>query len=477
VRKTKKTRVGRDSEARRARIIEAAIKVLTSKGVTAFSARSIAAESPLTKSALHYYFADMDELLDEAETEITRRYFRRLQGIATQQAEPVQRFWAVVDGYFKPFEDNLPMAAHWLEYWVNAMRRGKARSVELILSEMTDLFAGLLKPLGVSNPEQRARSLVSFFNGEVMRQLSEPINRANNLRAVADLCGLPAPGAAAVKMPVRPAPPAHLAWSSGSPAHLILGTDELIVERSGAVGRLIFNRPQRSNAMTDGMLALLPGVCAALSEDPDIRVIVMRGAGRSAFVSGSDIGEIVKHGPAEYARDLYAKSGFPQLAGIGKPVVAQIHGACMGGGIMLASAADLRIAAADSKFGIPVAAIGAAYPVEAAQRLAQLIGPSRAARMLFTGEIIGAEDALRIGLIDQVVEPDRLEETVAKLAGHLATRAPLSLRAAKQAIQSWLDPARLDDARRAFAAAWGSEDARRGIEAAAKKQSTRFEGR
>ncbi len=186
-------------------------------------------------------------------------------------------------------------------------------------------------------------------------------------------------------------------------------TGRVRVERDGAIGWLIFDQIERRNAINTAMWAAIPAAVGELDGDPEVRVIVLRGAGTVAFVSGADVSEFEEARNADRAAQYAALNGcaFAALAGAEKPVVAMIHGFCIGGGTAIALNADLRYAADDAQFGIPAARLGLGYEAESIECLARLVGPSTAAEMLFTARRYRAEEALRVGLVNAVVPKGR----------------------------------------------------------------------
>ena len=177
------------------------------------------------------------------------------------------------------------------------------------------------------------------------------------------------------------------------------------------IGTIVFDNPEKHNAMTGEMLAALGRVTHAFAEDPGVRVVVVRGAGERAFVSGADINQL---GSGEIGTPPPGAAPTPprRMLAVGKPVLALIHGYCIGGGVMVALSADLRICSDDAQFGIPAAKLGVGYPHEATTTLVALVGPGHTAEILFSGRRIDAAEALRIGLVNHVVPKNGLEDYV-----------------------------------------------------------------
>ena len=217
-----------------------------------------------------------------------------------------------------------------------------------------------------------------------------------------------------------------------------LDTDKMLAQKDGAIGWVTFNNPERRNAMSLEMWSALSTILDAFEADDEIRAIVMTGAGDKAFVSGADISQFEKERANAEAADRYAKiseAGRARLGNLEKPLIAMVRGFCLGGGLAIAMAADLRLASADSQFGIPAARLGIAYGQDGLSRLHSLVGPSVALDILFSGRRLPAEEALQIGLINRVVPGDQLEAIVREYAAQLAINAPLSMRASKLTIR------------------------------------------
>jgi enoyl-CoA hydratase/carnithine racemase len=264
--------------------------------------------------------------------------------------------------------------------------------------------------------------------------------------------------------------------------HHETGTDKLLVEVSGHVATVTFNNPAKRNALSAEMRAALPDLLAALNADRDIRVVVVTGAGDKAFVSGADISEFGAQRTSPAARASYDRAQATISAAwtsMNKPVIAMIRGYCIGGGLLTALQADIRIASDDSQFGIPAARLGLGYGFPGVTALMNLIGPSQTAEMLFSARRFSAAEALRIGLVNRVVPADSLRETVLDLASSIASNAPLTVAAAKAAIREATRPAEQRDLARVEAmteACFQSADYLEGQRAFAEKRPPTFTG-
>jgi enoyl-CoA hydratase/carnithine racemase len=196
------------------------------------------------------------------------------------------------------------------------------------------------------------------------------------------------------------------------------------------VGTITIDRPDKRNAMSAAMWRELPVLLARLEADPAVRAVVLTGAG-GHFCAGADIGEL-----ADITAGDLAVAAEEALARFPKPTVAAVRGFAVGGGCQLAAACDLRFAAEDARFGITPAKIGIVYPGATTARLVQLIGPAAAKYLLFSGELVDAAHALRIGLLDEVLPAGELDARVAAFTRVLAARSQLTQQAAKDIVNS-----------------------------------------
>jgi len=249
------------------------------------------------------------------------------------------------------------------------------------------------------------------------------------------------------------------------------------------VGRITLNRPEKRNAMSLEMWEGLGQALTELRDDPDVRVVVLVGAGDKAFVSGADISQFEKTRHNAAASEEYSKKSDAQRALLGsfpKPTISCIRGFCLGGGMQVAMLTDIRIAAEDSQFGIPAAKLGIAYGYDGLRNLVSLVGPSWARLIMYTGMKIDSAEALRIGLVDRVIPTEQLWGTTMDIATTIATNAPLAVKAAKITIAQVLkDPAARDmnSVKQIGLECMDSEDFREGRRAFMEKRKPQFKGR
>ncbi|MGH7779904.1 MAG: enoyl-CoA hydratase [Candidatus Binataceae bacterium] len=259
-------------------------------------------------------------------------------------------------------------------------------------------------------------------------------------------------------------------------------TQKLIGKKDAPIGWLIFNNPERRNAVSTEMWEAIPRVLSGFEADPDVRVVVMTGAGEKAFVSGADISQFEDQRANREANERYSSrsgAGTAALASLKKPSIAMIRGFCLGGGLAVALSCDLRICSDDARFGIPAARLGLGYGFEGVRRLVDIVGPAYTNEILFTGRQFDAQEALRMGLVNRVVAAAELEETLRGYARTIGENAPLTIRAAKMAVREALkDPARrkLEALEGAVAACFESTDYAEG-RAFMEKRKPKFLGR
>ena len=263
-------------------------------------------------------------------------------------------------------------------------------------------------------------------------------------------------------------------------AEITSPTPYLRAWREGSTGFLLLNRPERRNALNREMWAALPALVEALDKDPEIRLLVVKGSGAEAFAAGADISEFAAaRSSPEKVKEYEALNGaaFAALRNTCKPAIAMIQGFCIGGGLALALACDLRIAAENAVFALPPAKLGLAYPLEGLRDLLQAVSPAFAKEMLFTSRRCGAAEALMVGLAHKVVPGDRLEAEIQDLAALVSENAPLTLKASKRAIDALAGRQISDDLGELAAACFASADYAEGQLAFLEKRKPRFTGR
>lgn len=259
--------------------------------------------------------------------------------------------------------------------------------------------------------------------------------------------------------------------------------EKMIAEKDGAIGWMVFNNPERHNALSLDMWQAVPRILDAFEGDAEIRVIVLKGAGEKAFISGADISEFDDKRASAEAVNQYDKTtheASERLSHSAKPTIAMIRGYCMGGGLGIALACDMRIASVGSRFAIPAAKLGIGYRVSSLQPLIALVGPASAKEILITARQFDSNEALAMGLINRAVAADALEDYVADYCTRIAANAPLSMLAAKQTVEE-IVRARSDLNRelceRLVEDCFASEDYVEGRRAFMEKRKPRFEGK
>jgi enoyl-CoA hydratase/carnithine racemase len=259
-------------------------------------------------------------------------------------------------------------------------------------------------------------------------------------------------------------------------------TGKLIAGKDGSIGWITFNNPERHNATSYEMWQSLPVVLEAYVKDPEVRVIVFRGAGEKAFSAGADISQFKeKRSSAEAVKEYNAAADAANqaLRECSKPTIAMIRGYCIGGGTAIAVGCDIRIAADDARFGVPAARLGLGYRFEGIKRLASIVGPSFTAEIFFTARQFTAQEALHMGLVNRVMSVGEIESYTRDYANGIAVNAPLTIAAVKRSlIELQKDPAKRDFVlcQRLVDACFASEDYKEGQTAFMEKRKPQFKG-
>jgi enoyl-CoA hydratase/carnithine racemase len=254
-----------------------------------------------------------------------------------------------------------------------------------------------------------------------------------------------------------------------------------LFERAGATAYLTFNRPEARNAMTWAMYDALAAACDAVDADAGTRVLVLRAAG-DAFVAGTDIRQFTAFASAEdglaYERRLDAV--VDRLEAVTVPTIAQVQGVAAGGGCVIALACDLLVCTPRATFGVPIArTLGNCLSSDNYARLVDLLGPARTKEMLFTGRFLDAAEARALGLVTRQADAGEIDGVVRELAAAIASNAPLTLRATKEALRRLARHRRPDprSAEDLVARCYGSEDFREGVQSFLTRRRPRFSGR
>ena len=256
--------------------------------------------------------------------------------------------------------------------------------------------------------------------------------------------------------------------------------ETLLVERRDRVAIVTINRPEKRNALNIKTREEGAVVLEQLQADDDVRVVVITGAGDKAFIAGADIAEFAGRTALMQRAVMLGRSLFTAIDVFPKPVIAMINGYCLGGGCELALACDLRIASEAASFGQPEINLGIIPGGGGTQRLTRLIGEGKAMEMILTGEIIDAQTAFNLGLVNHVVPADQLAAKTMEIANRIAEKSPIALRLAKEAVKL-ASRSNLDEGLRRevdlFALCFSSEDKNEGVGAFLEKRKPNFTGK
>ncbi|HEY2804344.1 MAG TPA: enoyl-CoA hydratase-related protein [Gemmatimonadales bacterium] len=255
----------------------------------------------------------------------------------------------------------------------------------------------------------------------------------------------------------------------------------LLVETLDGIATVTINRPDKLNALNDLVVAELRQAAVSLRGDSSVRGVILTGAGPKAFVAGADIGDLAKQGVLDgRRRALSGQEMLESIERMGKPVLAAVNGFALGGGCELAMACHLRIASENAKFGQPEVALGITPGYGGTQRLPRIVGKGNALYILLTGEHIGAQDALRMGLVSRVVPQDQLIAEATKIMKTITSKGPVAVALTIEAVDRGLETT-LEEGLRIEADAFGlvasTSDMKEGLNAFLEKRAARFEGK
>lgn len=259
-------------------------------------------------------------------------------------------------------------------------------------------------------------------------------------------------------------------------------TDKIITEQSGDIARVIFNQPEKRNAVSLEMWEAVEAAVARFSEDPGVRILILSGAGGKAFVSGADVSKFESERASEEGVAHYnatTKRVYDMIEAFPKPTIAQIDGFCIGGGVALALCCDIRLCGQSSQFAIPAAKLGLGYGYPGIKRLVDVVGPSFAKEIFFTARRFDAEEARTMGLVNRVVEDGKVEEAANEMAAAIAGNAPMTVASVKYIVGETLkdESARdLAECERRVKECFDSKDYIEGRRAFLEKRKPQFVG-
>ncbi len=260
-------------------------------------------------------------------------------------------------------------------------------------------------------------------------------------------------------------------------------TDKLVAQKENGIGWITFNNPARYNAVSMEMWQALPVLLDSFVQDPEVRVIILKGAGEKAFVSGADISQFKEKRSSPEAVNAYntaADDANEALHECAKPTIAMVRGYCIGGGTAIAVGCDIRIAADDARFGVPAAKLGLGYRFPGIKRLADVVGPAFTAEIFFTARQFTAQEALAMNLINRMVPVAELEQYTRDYAEMIVNNAPLTIASVKRAVIECLkspDERDLGLCQRMVDACYASADYKEGQTAFMEKRKPAFQGR
>ena len=259
-------------------------------------------------------------------------------------------------------------------------------------------------------------------------------------------------------------------------------TDKIITEKSGDIARIIFNQPEKRNAVSLEMWEAVEAALDAFEVDPEVRILILSGAGGKAFVSGADISKFESERASEEGVARYnatTKRVYDKLEAFPKPTIAQINGFCIGGGVALALSCDMRICGAGSQFAVPAAKLGLGYGFPGINRLVNVVGPSFAKEIFFTARRFDADESRVMGLVNRVVADDQVAAVAEETAMMIAANAPMTVASVKFIVGETLkDESKRDEdeCARRVKACFDSQDYVEGRRAFLEKRKPQFVG-
>ncbi len=256
--------------------------------------------------------------------------------------------------------------------------------------------------------------------------------------------------------------------------------ETILVEREGRVAILTINRPDKLNALNEQVRTDMLEILGQIEHDDAVGVVVITGAGEKSFIAGADIGEFAGRTPFDQRHAMRSPRIFDVMASFPKPVIAMINGFCLGGGCELAMSCDIRVASDKARFGQPEINLGLIPGGGGTQRLPRLVGTGQAMRLILSGDMIPAAEALSIGLADLVVPADELRAKTLELAAKIAAKSPLTLKVAKEAMRA-SERLSIEDGisyeRDLFCLCFSSADKEEGVKAFLEKRPAQWTGR
>lgn len=257
--------------------------------------------------------------------------------------------------------------------------------------------------------------------------------------------------------------------------------NNVLYQTDNGIGMITLNRPKALNALNSELLTELNGLLDEIAQDESVKVVIVTGAGDKAFVAGADIAEMQSMSPMEgRAFGKFGQAIFSKLENIPQPVIAAVNGFALGGGCELAMACDIRIASDRAKFGQPEVSLGIVPGFGGTQRLPRLIGKGRAKELLYTADMINAEEAYRIGLVNKIVPADELLSTAKELAEKIMARAQVAVQLCKAAVNTGMDTdleSGIAYEAEVFGLCFASADQKEGMSAFVGKRKPNFTGK